>query len=79
MYYFFLSRHDLSEEIDVSWVYLRQEGMPIMGQEGVKFLLAATFFLKLHDIYSRGRGLISIHFGNNFDFKLYLPVYLYTL
>ena len=37
--------NDLPEKIDISWVYLGQEGKTILCQKIVEFLFALTFFL----------------------------------
>jgi len=53
--------NDLPEKIDISWVYLGQEGKTILCQKIVEFLFALTFFLLLSYIYLNVLGLIGVH------------------
>ena len=53
--------NDLPEKIDISWVYLGQEGKTILCQKIVELFFAPTFFLKLTHIYRHVLGLIDVH------------------
>ena len=48
--YLLLSRHDLSEEVDIGRLNFGQVSMSIMSQEGIELLLAATFLCELEHV-----------------------------